>query len=128
MSAPYIVEKLAKLGVYGVNLHDNDLIPIDASAHERDTLVRDFKAALENYGLKVPMATTNLFSDPTFKDGAFTSADARVRAFALQKTMGSMDLGFELGAKPTCSGADAKAAKWTPGEKPWMGCAISATR
>ena len=99
MSAPYIVEKLAKLGVYGVNLHDNDLIPIDASAHERDTLVRDFKAALENYGLKVPMATTNLFSDPTFKDGAFTSADARVRAFALQKTMGSMDLGFELGAE-----------------------------
>ena len=45
------------------------------------------------------MATTNLFSDPAFKDGAFTSNDPAVRAFALQKTMSSMDLGAELGAK-----------------------------
>ena len=45
------------------------------------------------------MATTNLFSDPAFKDGAFTSNDARVRAYALQKTMRAIDLGVELGAK-----------------------------
>ena len=99
MGAPYLVEKLAKLGAYGVNLHDNDLIPIDASSSERDRIVAEFKAALSNNGMKVPMATTNLFSDPIFKDGAFTSADARVRAFALQKTMHSMDLGIELGAE-----------------------------
>ncbi len=99
MSAPYIVEKLAQLGAYGVNLHDNDLVPIDASAQERDRLVADFKRALSDHGLVVPMATTNLFGDPAFKDGAFTSADARVRAYALQKTMRSMDLGAELGAQ-----------------------------
>ena len=98
MSAPYIAEKLAKLGAYGINLHDNDLVPIGASTQERDGLVADFKAALSDHGLVVPMATTNLFSDPAFKDGAFTSADARVRAYALQKTMLSMDLGHELGA------------------------------
>jgi xylose isomerase len=99
LSAPYLVRQLAGLGAYGVNLHDNDLVPIDATARQRDHLVRDFRQALNDTGLKVPMATTNLFSDPAFKDGAFTSADARVRAYALQKTMHSMDLGHELGAE-----------------------------
>jgi xylose isomerase len=99
LSAPRIVHGLAELGADGVNLHDNDLIPADASAAERDRIVRDFKAALEETGLRVPMATTNLFSDPVFRDGAFTSNDPRVRAFALQKTMRSMDLGIELGAE-----------------------------
>jgi xylose isomerase len=94
-----IVKKLAELGAYGVNLHDNDLVPIDASPTERDRIVREFKQALDDHGLVVPMATTNLFADPVFKDGAFTSADARVRAFALQKTMRAMDLGAELGAE-----------------------------
>lgn len=98
LSAPYIVQKLAELGAYGVNLHDNDLVPIDASAAERDRIVAEFRQALSDHGLVVPMATTNLFSDPAFKDGAFTSADAHVRAYALQKTMRSMDLGAELGA------------------------------
>jgi xylose isomerase len=98
LSAPYIAQKLGELGAYGINLHDNDLVPIDASAAERDRIVAEFKGALSDHGLVVPMATTNLFSDPAFKDGAFTSADARVRAYALQKTMRSMDLGHELGA------------------------------
>lgn len=92
------VERLSKLGAYGVNLHDNDLIPIDASPAERDRIVSAFKKALADTGMKVPMATTNLFTDPVFKDGAFTSNDPRVRAYALQKTMRSMDLGVELGA------------------------------
>jgi xylose isomerase len=92
------VERLARLGAYGVNFHDNDLVPIDANAAERDRIVRDFKKALSDHGLKVPMATTNLFTDPVFKDGAFTSNDPRVRAYALQKTMHAMDLGVELGA------------------------------
>ena len=73
----------AEVGAYGVNFHDNDLVPIDASAAERDTIVKDFKKALADTGLVVPMATTNLFSDPVFKDGAFTANDptrARLRA------------------------------------------------
>lgn len=93
-----IVEKLAELGAYGVNLHDEDLVPRDATPAERDRIVREFKAALSATGMRVPMATTNLFSDPAFRDGAFTSNDAKVRAYALQKTMRSMDLGVELGA------------------------------
>ncbi len=99
LGADYIVHKLAELGAYGVNLHDNDLVPIDATASERDAIVLSFKKALADTGVKVPMATTNLFSDPAFKDGAFTSPDARVRALAVQKTMNAMDLGAELGAK-----------------------------
>ena len=98
IGAVEIVHKLAELGAYGVNLHDNDLVPRDASAAERDKIVKDFKAALASTGLKVPMATTNLFGDPVFRDGAFTSVDANVRRHALQKTMRSMDLGKELGA------------------------------
>ncbi|HWG84206.1 MAG TPA: xylose isomerase [Deinococcales bacterium] len=95
----YIVRKLAEIGAWGVNLHDNDLVPIDAAPAERDRIVREFKKALAETGVVVPMATTNLFTDPAFKDGAFTSADARVRAYAVQKVMRSMDLGAELGAK-----------------------------
>jgi xylose isomerase len=82
-----------------VNLHDNDLVPRDATPAERDRIVREFKQALTDSGVRVPMATTNLFGDPVFRDGAFTSNDARVRAYALQKTMRAMDLGKELGAE-----------------------------
>ncbi len=94
-----IVHLLAEVGAWGVNLHDNDLVPIDATPAERDQIVADFKAAMADTGIVCPMATTNLFADPAFKDGAFTSNDAAVRAYALQKTMSSMDLGAELGAK-----------------------------
>ena len=93
-----IVHLLAEVGAYGVNLHDNDLVPIDATPSERDHIVTEFKAALKETGLVVPMATTNLFADPAFKDGAFTANDPKVRAFALQKTMNAIDLGVELGA------------------------------
>jgi xylose isomerase len=93
-----IVEKLAELGAYGVNLHDNDLVPATASSSERNRIVRDFREALDATGMRVPMATTNLFGDPVFRDGAFTSNDARVRRYALQKTMRAIDLGIELGA------------------------------
>jgi xylose isomerase len=92
------VHKLAELGAYGVNFHDDDLVPFGASQAERDRIVRDFKRALNDTGMVVPMATTNLFGHPIFKDGAFTAADAAVRAFALQKTMRAIDLGVELGA------------------------------
>lgn len=93
-----IVHMLAEVGAWGVNFHDNDLVPIDATPAERDQIVRDFKQALDETGLVVPMATTNLFTDPAFKDGAFTSNDPNVRAYALQKTINAIDLGVELGA------------------------------
>ena len=99
MSPVELVHLLAEVGAYGVNFHDNDLVPIDATASERDKIVEDFKKALETTGLVVPMATTNLFGDPAFKDGAFTANDPKVRAYALQKTMNAIDLGVELGAE-----------------------------
>lgn len=98
ISPEYIVEKLGALGAYGVNLHDNDLVPIDATAGERDAIVASFQQALKDNDVVVPMATTNLFSDPVFKDGAFTNANASIRAYAIQKTLSAMDLGAELGA------------------------------
>jgi xylose isomerase len=94
----YSVKRLSQLGAWGINLHDNDLVPIDASPAERDRIVREFKQALKDYGMVVPMATTNLFFHPIFKDGAFTSVDPTIRAYALQKTMYAIDLGVELGA------------------------------
>jgi xylose isomerase len=98
-TAVELVHLLSEVGAYGVNFHDNDLVPIDATPAEHDHIVREFKNALKETGLVVPMATTNLFSDPIFKDGAFTSNDARVRAYALQKTMNAIDLGVDLGAQ-----------------------------
>ncbi|NLF10864.1 MAG: xylose isomerase [Anaerolineaceae bacterium] len=94
-----VVYLLAEVGAYGVNLHDNDLIPIDATPGEAETILTAFKKALADTGLVVPMATTNLFADPVFKDGAFTANDPQVRAYALQKTLRAMDLGVELGAE-----------------------------
>src|SRR5512138_2797495 len=94
-----LVRLLGEVGAYGVNFHDNDLIPIDTTPAEAEAIKKEFRKALADTGLVVPMATTNLFSDPVFKDGAFTSNDARVRAYALQKTMRAMDLGVEFGAR-----------------------------
>ncbi len=94
-----LVYLLGEVGAYGVNFHDNDLIPIDATPAEEAAIKRDFRKALDETGLVVPMATTNLFGDPVFKDGAFTSNDPKVRAYALQKTMRAIDLGVEFGAK-----------------------------
>ncbi len=99
LSPVELVHLLGEVGAYGVNFHDNDLVPIDATPAERDRIVKDFKKALQETGLVVPMATTNLFTDPVFKDGAFTANDPKVRAFALQKTLRAIDLGAELGAK-----------------------------
>jgi xylose isomerase len=90
---------LGEVGAYGVNLHDNDLVPIDATPAERDRIVREFKKACKDAGIVVPMATVSLFFHPVFRDGAFTANDPAVRAYAVQKTMRAMDLGAELGAK-----------------------------
>src|SRR2546430_1795422 len=92
------VPMLAQRGGAGVTLHGAARGPSGPAASERDRIVKQFKAALQASGMKVPMATTNLFSDPVFRDGAFTSNDARVRAYAIRKTMAAIDLGVELGA------------------------------
>lgn len=94
-----IVALLGEVGAWGVNLHDNDLVPIDATAAERDSIVRSFKKACEANGMVVPMATVSLFFHPVFRDGAFTANDPEVRSYAVQKTMRAMDIGAELGAK-----------------------------
>lgn len=94
-----IVKKLSSLGAYGINLHDNDLVPIDASPSERDSIVKEFKQALSDYNMHFVMGTTNLFFDPLFKDGAFTSNHPQVRAFTLQKCMQAIDLAAEMGAE-----------------------------
>ena len=93
------VHKLTELGAYGITFHDDDLVPPGSSSTERDRIIGEFKKALEETGMVVPMVTTNLFGDPVFKDGAFTSNDRSVRRYALRKTMRNMDLAAELGAQ-----------------------------
>src|SRR6185312_7603505 len=92
------VHRLAELGAYGVTFHDDDLVPFGSSEGEREKLVARFKQALEETGLVVPMATTNTFTHPVFKDGAFTSNDRSVRRYAMRKVMRNLDLAAELGA------------------------------
>ena len=93
------VHKLAELGAYGVNFHDDDLVPPGSSLAERDAIVVRFRRALDDSGMTVPMATTNLFAHPVFKDGAFVANDPRVRRYAIKKTLDAIDLGVELGAR-----------------------------
>jgi xylose isomerase len=92
------VRNLAGVGAYGVSFHDDDLVPFGSSAAQRDAIVERFRAALDASGLRVPMATCNLFSQPVFRDGAFTANDVQVRRFAVAKTLDAIDLGVELGA------------------------------
>jgi xylose isomerase len=92
------VHRLAELGAYGVTFHDDDLIPFGAGDDERAKHIARFREALDATGLKVPMATTNLFKHPVFKDGAFTSNDRDIRRYALRKVMRNLDLAAELGA------------------------------
>ncbi len=99
ISPTTIVKRLSELGAYGVNLHDNDLGPIDATQAEHNKILGEFKKALNDYGMKVPMTTVSLFYHPVFRDGAFTSSDARIRAYAIQKTLHAIDLGVELGSE-----------------------------
>jgi xylose isomerase len=110
------VHRLADLGAYGVNFHDDDLVPPGSDRSERAAILRRFRAALDETGMKVPMATTNLFSHPVFKDGAFTANDPAVRRYALAKTFAAIDLGAELGATVYVmwggrEGVEAEAAK-----------------
>ena len=93
------VHRLSELGAWGISLHDDDLVPWGTPAAERDRIVARFRAALDETGLRVGMATTNLFAHPAFKDGAFTSNDRAVRRAAIGKAMRSIDLGAELGAE-----------------------------
>jgi xylose isomerase len=110
------VHRLAELGAYGVTFHDDDLIPFGASDDERAKHIARFREALDATGLKVPMATTNLFKHPVFKDGAFTSNDRDVRRYALRKVMRNLDLAAELGANTYVfwggrEGSESEAAK-----------------
>jgi xylose isomerase len=93
------VERLAQVGAYGVTFHDDDLVPYGSTPAERESILKRFRVALDRTGLKVPMVTTNLFTRPIFKEGAFTANDRDVRRFAVRKAMNAIDLGAELGAE-----------------------------
>jgi len=93
------VNELAARGAYGVTFHDDDLIPFGSNDADRQSHIDRFKVALAASGMKVPMATTNLFSHPVFKDGAFTSNDRDIRRYSIKKTMRNIDLAAELGAE-----------------------------
>jgi xylose isomerase len=92
------VNELAQRGAYGVTFHDDDLIPFGSNASDRAAHIARFKKALDENNMKVPMATTNLFSHPVFKDGAFTSNNRDIRRYAIRKVMTNIELAVELGA------------------------------
>ena len=99
LAAVEALHKLAELGAYGLTFHDDDLIPPDSSSSDRQRIIDEFRAALDETGMVVPMVTTNLFYDPVFKDGGFTSNDRTVRRYAIRKVMRNLDLAAELGAQ-----------------------------
>jgi xylose isomerase len=92
------VHRLAGLGAYGMTFHDDDLVPFGTSDADRAKRIEAFTAALAQTGLRIPMMTTNLFTHPVFKDGAFTSNDRSVRRYAIRKVIRNLDLAAELGA------------------------------
>ena len=95
----HVVEQLAEIGAYGLTFHDDDLFAFGSSDAERQRQIDRLKQALADTGLIIPMATTNLFSQPVFKDGGFTNNDRSVRRFAIRKALRNIELAVELGAK-----------------------------
>lgn len=93
------IKGLAERNCYGFEFHDNDVVPFGASASQRDQILRDVKKAIKDWDIKATMATTNLFYHPVFKDGAFTSTDPAIRAFATQKVMAAVDVAADLGTQ-----------------------------
>ena len=106
------VHKLSEIGAYGITFHDDDVVPFGSDAHTRDGIIANFKKALDETGMIVPMVTTNLFTHPVFKDGGFTSNDRNVRRYAIRKVMRQMDLGAELGAKTLVLWGDREGAEY----------------
>ena len=111
-----VVHRLAELGAYGVTFHDDDLVPFGVDERARERHIERFRQALKETGLVVPMATTNLFTHPVFKDGAFTNNDRDIRRYALRKVMRNLDLAASLGARTYVfwggrEGAESDAAK-----------------
>lgn len=127
------VEKLAELGAYGLTFHDDDLFAFGSSDTERRRMVDRLTSALSANGMVVPMVTTNLFTQPVFKDGGFTSNDRTVRRFALRKVLRNIDLAIELGAETFVLWAAVRAAnttrprtcrpRWRATAKRWICCA-----
>ncbi|MDR0285232.1 MAG: xylose isomerase [Propionibacteriaceae bacterium] len=99
MDPVYVVHKLAEIGAWGITFHDDDLVPFGSTEAERDRIISDFKKALDETGIVCEMVTTNTFSQPVFKDGAFTSNDRAVRRYGLRKILRNVDLAAELGAE-----------------------------
>ena len=92
------IRGLARCGCYGFNFHDDDLVPFGASAGETDRILKQAEKVMRDEGIVNAMATCNMFEQPVFKDGALTSNDARIRAYARQKAMRAIDMGAHLGA------------------------------
>jgi xylose isomerase len=90
------VHRLAELGAAAITFHDDDLVPDEAT---REETLKRFRQALDETGLGVEMATTNLFGAPVFKDGRLTANDRAVRRYAIAKVLRNIDLAAELGAK-----------------------------
>jgi xylose isomerase len=112
----YSVHRLAEIGAWGVTFHDDDLVPFGSDDNAREAVIKRFRAALDETGMVVEMMTTNLFTHPLFKEGAFTANDRSVRRFALRKTLRNIDLAAELGAETYVAwggreGAESDAAK-----------------
>jgi xylose isomerase len=110
------VHRLADIGAWGVTFHDDDLIPFGSTVGERDKIVARFRQALDETGVVACTATTNLFTHPVFKDGAFTGSDPAVRRFAIRKVMDNLDVAAEVGASTYVfwggrEGVEAMAAK-----------------
>ncbi len=99
MDPALAVHRLAELGAYGINFHDDDVVPFGSDDAQRHDCLTKLRKALAETGLEVPMVTTNLFTHPIFKDGALTSNDREVRRYALRKVLRNIDLAAELGAE-----------------------------
>ncbi|ROS76649.1 xylose isomerase [Cellulomonas sp. PhB143] len=92
------VRRLADLGAWGFTFHDNDVFPFGSDDTERLAHIDSVKKAAADTGMVCEMVTTNTFTHPVFKDGAFTSNNRDVRRFGLRKVLRNVDLAADMGA------------------------------
>ncbi len=94
-------EFMEKLGAPFYCFHDRDVAPEGATLAESnanlEAVAKRLKEHQDRTGIRLLWGTANLFSHPRYMQGAATSPDARVFAYAAAQVKKAMEVTHELG-------------------------------
>jgi xylose isomerase len=97
-----LAEKLdiaVRLGFQGIQFHDDDVVPAEASPAETERGVAEVRRMLEDRGLTAEFIAPRLWEDPRTIDGAVTSNRAADRQYAIDRSRRAVDIARMIGTR-----------------------------